>query len=195
MRFPSSSECEEHEVSCSTIETRWCYKCGKYEEWDSKDELAFMHDERWHHIDLGRPGYGSSLDGCEVNFMICDDCLYAFVDSFVIEGQEKIHNSGSNADLPTDIWIKEAKGELTDEEYEECGMYSPRQIKVYQERFPQCKHVSIVEQGNNRFSRCPYGAFGDSDGNADELNACSECFNCQAFKIRDGDIQKTNYDL
>ncbi|MNH75637.1 hypothetical protein D3C73_278870 [compost metagenome] len=190
MRFPSSEECEEHEVLYSTLETRWYYKCGKNEEWDSNDDWAFAHNKGWHHIDLCRLGYGSSLDGCEVNFMICDDCLLDIVKSFTVEGQEKVINSGSNAYLPTDIWIRKAKGELTDEEYEEYGMYSPRQLKAYEQRFPVCKNTYIrVYKDGSRGSTCNFHTctWGDENGNVG-LNPSTECYGCKDFtKRKDGD--------
>lgn len=45
-------------------------------------------------IRMGRAGYGSKLDGSEVNFDICDDCLVDFVRTF--KYKERIYKSGSN---------------------------------------------------------------------------------------------------
>lgn len=189
--FSSYDECEKHELDCGKTIKKWCYKCGKTHEWNTKDDWAFTYNEEWHYIGLGRQGYGSSLDGSDVNFEICDDCLYEYIGSFTVEGREKIHNSGSNAYLPTEIWIREAKGELTDEEYEEYGMYSPRQKKAYQERFPVCERVKIYEYDDGSCgSRCDRGAFGNSDGSAEGHQTQSECFSCQKFKKRVGEIAR-----
>ncbi|KAF6620521.1 hypothetical protein HFE03_07670 [Paenibacillus sp. EKM102P] len=187
--FTDEGNCANHEANCCPEETRWCYKCGKTETWNEKDDWAFSYQEQWHTINLGRVGYGSSLDACDVEFTICDDCLYGFIDTFTIEGQEKIHNSGSNGDLPTDIWIREARGELSDEEYEDYGMYSPRQIKAYKERFPICEKVIIYEyEDGSRGSHCCNFTFGDREGKADR-NGHSKCFDCVSFKERTGEIE------
>ncbi|MGG1650528.1 hypothetical protein ABHN03_25305 [Paenibacillus sp. NRS-1775] len=186
--FDNKEICSSHELTCNPVETRWCYKCGKTETWNIRDEWASTRNEEWHEIDLGMPGYGSLLDGSEVKFSVCDDCLYNFVDTFTTEGQEKIHNSGSNMRLPTNIWIREAKGELTDEEYEEYSMHSPRQIKAYQERFPVCDKVVIYEhRDKSKGSYCLKFAFGDSEGQADECNFSGECFGCELFEKRHED--------
>ena len=77
-----------------------CDKCAKEIEYSTRDEyddnFDFKANECWE-IRLGRAGYGSSFDGSEVNFDLCDSCLYEFVNSFYKEGKERVHNSGSNA--------------------------------------------------------------------------------------------------
>lgn len=77
-----------------------CDKCAKEIEYTTKDECSddfdFAANECWE-IRLGRAGYGSRLDGSEVNFDLCDDCLVDFVNTFYKEGKERVHNSGSNA--------------------------------------------------------------------------------------------------
>jgi hypothetical protein len=184
--FNNENDCQEHEVNCSLTESRWCYKCDKTEEWSVNDDWAFSNNEGWHYINLGQMGYGSGLDGSNVDFVVCDHCLRGFINTFSLEGQEKIINSGSNTYLPTDIWLRKARGELTDEEYEEYGMYSPRQRKAYQERFPVCANVHIVAyEDGSRGSRCHQRAHGDGDGTASEYNISAECFECRVFKKRE----------
>lgn len=74
-----------------------CDKCGKETEYTTKDEYSvdfdFAANECWE-IRLGRAGYGSGLDGCDVNFDLCDDCLIEFVNTF--KHKNVVWNSGSN---------------------------------------------------------------------------------------------------
>jgi hypothetical protein len=192
--FEDKLECLVHEKTCSIVEKRWCFKCGKEESWNIDDDWAFTNSEGWHNISLGQVGYGSMLDGSYVNFVICDDCLYEFIKTFNIEGQEKIFNSGSNYRFDSDIWIKAKLGDLTDEEYEEYGMYSPRQINTYKERFPKCNKVNIVKyKDGSSGSRCEFGAFGDDDGGF-STNISENCFECDFFAEReDGEEIKIEY--
>lgn len=92
--FNDKLECSAHEMRCHGIITTYvCDKCGKIESHDIKEKPLWIN-ERWHEIELGRMGYGSALDGCIVNFCLCDDCLVDFIDSFT--NKNKIHNSGSS---------------------------------------------------------------------------------------------------
>lgn len=192
--FDSQKECEDHETSCSTKETRWCYKCEKTQEWDANDTWAFAYHQSWHFINLGTAGYGSGLDGCEIKFMICDDCLMNIIDSFTLEGQEKIHNSGANAYLPPDIWIKLQKGELTDEEYEQYGMYSPTTIRLYEERFSTCNHpINKIYANGSKGCGCVFGTFGDY-GQKPGTNISEKCAKCQHYVERYEPIKEMTSD-
>lgn len=72
-----------------------CDKCGKILQWDDDDFIkAEQIINQCHNVNLGRMGYGSLLDGSVVNFNICDDCLYEFIQSFV--NRDKIIYSGAN---------------------------------------------------------------------------------------------------
>jgi ribosome-associated toxin RatA of RatAB toxin-antitoxin module len=74
---------------------------------------------------------------------------------------------------------------MPDEEMEEKGMYSPRQIKAYKERFPTCDKVSIIEyKDGSRVSRCIYWAFGDEHGQCG-LNTSNKCFDCASYSKRE----------
>lgn len=188
--FQFEYDCKRHEEHCGVKHKFTCDKCGKSIEY-SPDIYSdsYFEMEGCHTINLGRPGYGSGLDGCDVCFDLCDDCLIELINSFTIEGQEKVYNSGSNTFLSSEDWIRVHKGEMPDEEMEEKHMYSPRQIKAYQERFPVCDKVNIVEYSDgSKGSRCPFGAFGESDGNYGR-NISSECFQCEQFKERNGEIK------
>jgi hypothetical protein len=79
-----------------------CDKCGFEREYTPN---SFDEEGCWN-ISLGRAGYGSTLDGCEVDFDLCDKCLRELVDSFTIEGQERVLNSGSNQYGSSEDWIK-----------------------------------------------------------------------------------------
>lgn len=184
--FTSLTDYEKHESLCDPKESFTCDKCGKKKEWSKNSDNKYSHLQQCHYIELGRLGYGSGLDGCDVNFRICDECLIEFIDSFTLEGQEKVLNSGSNWRMPSGDWIREAKGEFTDEDYESYGMYSPRQIKAYQERYPVCNKVVIYETTTNGdvASECICGAFGDGKGDAFNDYACTECFGCIFFEER-----------
>lgn len=62
-----------------------CDKCGKEVEYEVlsnnyEDEIA--RECCWT-IDLGVAGYGSVLDGCNVEFDLCDECLSSFIATFI----------------------------------------------------------------------------------------------------------------
>lgn len=185
--FSSESDCATHEENCRPhIESFTCDKCGETEEWEKNDDWAEINHEGCHYINLGQMGYGSGLDGSIVKFQICDKCLIEFVKSFTLEGQEKILNSGSSHYMPSEDWIREAKGEFSDEDYEDHGMYSPRQIKAYEVRFPVCNKVFInVYKDGSSGSRCAYGAFGHKDGTAEGHQPSQNCYECESFKLRE----------
>lgn len=182
-KFDNEEDCLEHEEACGKSIINKCDKCGKEE--DVGDDEYGWKSEGWYNINLGRPGYGSGLDGCDVEFLLCDDCLIEFINSFTVEGQEKVINSGSNTYLSSEDWIRVHKGEMPDEEMEEKGMYSPRQIKAYEERFPTCDKVYISEyHDGSRGSICRMNAFGDENGNCG-LNVSEECFECSHYNKRE----------
>jgi hypothetical protein len=97
--FNNSNDCSVHEDNCGVIKTFKCDKCGeeiKYTVNDNENTgLYFAQNECWN-INLGRAGYGSKFDGSNINFNLCDDCLYELVESFKNEGKERVHYSGVN---------------------------------------------------------------------------------------------------
>lgn len=93
--FYTENECLEHEEICKLEVSYTCDKCGKSESWKINDD-AWIKSENWYNINLGRAGYVSSLDGCEIDFTICDDCLTEYIKSLTLEGREKVFNSGGN---------------------------------------------------------------------------------------------------
>lgn len=64
-----------------------CIKCGKIieynEDWERENDgnSMMIHNQCWD-IDLGRAGYGSRLDNCEIKFVLCDECLAHTINSF-----------------------------------------------------------------------------------------------------------------
>lgn len=110
MEFYDAEDCLKHEEEAHNInKSMRCAKCGK--EKVIQDDPYGWEQEYWHTVNLGRQGYGSRLDGCDVQFTVCDDCLYNYVKSFTLEGQEKIFNSGSNRIESTEEWIARHKKE------------------------------------------------------------------------------------
>ena len=178
--FHSESQCQSHEQSCGVTEKFQCSKCGKAIEYFKDERCDFRANECWS-INLGRAGYGSGLDGCDVSFDLCDDCLIELVHSFTIEGREAVENSGCNRSCSTDQWIRMESGEMSDEETEELGYYSKRQIKAYNEQFPVCDKVIIKEYSDgSKGSSCFKDSFGDELGNTG-LNIGDSCFQCSDF--------------
>ena len=178
-----------------------CSKCGKELEvdddcLDADIKYAQVWDaEQFHKFHVGYCGYGSSFDGCNGDFTLCDDCLQELVGSFTIEGKEKVWNTGDNHDCDTETWIKYEKGELTDEEVEnETPYLSKRQISAYKNQYPLCDKVKnyIYDDGSSN-SHCHKCAFGELNGELDNCgNISSDCFNCKDFKKRnEGDSYET----
>jgi len=92
--FCGEDECTNYEKACAKEYTFTCFKCGKIIKWNSDDIDSSIIENQCHIIDLGRGGYGSKLDGCDISFGLCDVCLSTFVESFKL--RENIYNSGSN---------------------------------------------------------------------------------------------------
>lgn len=92
-------------------------------------------------------------------------------------------------------WIDDKLGILPDEVYEEeYNMYSPRQIKAYEERFPTCEHpVNKVYNDGSKGCWCPFGTNGNY-GQEVGLNVSDECFNCRHYKLRETPIKEMEYE-
>lgn len=129
-----------------------------------------------------------------------EDKIIEFVDTFPIEGQELFWNrcaSGACADcMDSQDWIDDKLGILPDKVYEEeYGMYSPRQIKAYHERFPTCEHpVNAFFNDKSKASYCPFGASGKYNQETD-VNISSECFGCEKYKLRESQIKEMDYEI
>ncbi len=92
--FDEFMDCVNHEKNCGNVSTFKCYKCGKEISWNNNDVGAIAIENRCHYINLGRMGYGSELDGCDIEFQLCDDCLVEFINTLKLK--DNIYNSGSN---------------------------------------------------------------------------------------------------
>jgi hypothetical protein len=106
------SEWYDYQKRHGEIKTFCCSKCRKETKYvDDFETDAWLHVAKsscWH-IYLGRAGYGSGLDGSDVNFGLCDDCLIEFINTFPEESQNEIRHSGSNQDWSTyeDYYLNE----------------------------------------------------------------------------------------
>ena len=68
-------------------------------------------------------------------------------------------------------------------------MYSPSEIKAYEDRFPNCKHVEIkVYNDGSSNSECLFSAFGDENGSYGS-NVSDKCFLCSCYEERTGEIK------
>lgn len=121
-----------------------------------------------------------------------------FVNTFPIEGQELFWNRcayGACADnMDSQDWIDMQLGILPDEKYKEYGMYSPSEIKAYEERFPTCEHpVNVVYSDDSKGCWCPFGASGEY-GQQISPNISDECYGCEHYKKRETPIKEMDRD-
>lgn len=99
--FDNEQYCLQHERNCNPVVIHTCAKCGKQESWGINEDIYRYEQESWHPINLGKMGYGSGLDGCDVDFELCDNCLCEIIDTF--KHKENIYNSGSNFYIDYDV--------------------------------------------------------------------------------------------
>lgn len=122
-----------------------------------------------------------------------EDNLHDLIHSFPLENQEKIYNNGTfgSYSIPTQDWIDINNGiELSDEKYKEYGMYSPKEIRAYKERFPTCSQpINVVYEDGSKGCRCVYGAFG-SYGQELGLNVHQGCCKCKYYSLRENPLQE-----
>ncbi len=196
---------EEKEMN----QKRLCYKCDTLK--DSEDEINYYGIWR-------SRGYGSIFDNDSFTIQICNKCtrpeykiwfdenpvveegyvefyeheenIWNLIKSFVVENQEYVLNDH----MDRSDWIAMENGTLPDEAYEEYGMYSPRQIRAYEERFPTCEHpVNAAFNDNSVGCYCPFGASGNKDQEVDG-NISSECFGCTKYKFRESPRKEMSYE-
>lgn len=154
-----------------------CDDCAKeeYQEWT--DERGEWDDK--------------NFDGEEYQY---EDNISNLIRSFPLEGKELFYNrfadgACASCGMKPQDWIDYELGELSHRKCKQYGRYSPQEITAYKERFPNCECVAINKyKDGSQGSSCPYGAFGDKDGNID-LNIWDSCYMCTHFKPREGDIK------
>ena len=93
--FVNRYECMVHEESCGVKKKFTCGKCGKTTEYSSDPTgNEWMLDNQCHLLKTGvSVGYGSKLDGCNIEIPLCDDCLFKMVESLTTEAKLKIYES------------------------------------------------------------------------------------------------------
>lgn len=83
-------------------ETKKC-KCsmclGEYEYKERGMERNFLGNKKVWEINLGRGGYDSIFDNRDINFELCDKCLYGLIISFPEETREKAAMHMSTYDM------------------------------------------------------------------------------------------------
>ena len=123
-----------------------------------------------------------------------DDEMSDYLHNLPLESRELVYNRnayGACADISMDSqdYIDFELDELPHKKCKKYGYYSPQEKAAYKERFPNCACVSIKKyKDGSQGSRCPYGAFGDENGNVG-LNIADECYMCTSYKPREGDIK------
>lgn len=123
-----------------------------------------------------------------------DDEMSSYLYNLPLESRELVFNRnayGAWADYnmrPQD-YIDYKLDELPHNKCKQYGMYSPQERAAYKERFPNCECVKIKKYSDgSQGSKCPYGAFGDKDGNVGS-NIANKCYMCTHYKPRQGDIE------
>jgi hypothetical protein len=186
---------------------RLCYACDTLQK--SKNDIRTYS--------ISYRGYGSIFDNCRFSIQLCSECdkpeynewfnerpkkgeyweeyeheekIRDLINSFIIENQEYVWNGMDGWGMERQDWIDMKKGILPDEKYEEYGMYSPRQINAYKERFPTCEHpVNIVYEDGSKGCWCPFGAHGYYDQEVSP-NISDECYGCNHYKVREAPIKE-----
>lgn len=115
--FNTEKGCIRHEKECDPIEYHTCTKCGESKSWTKRNDGQGHYIEGWHKIYLGRQGYGSNLDGSDVNFELCDQCLCEYIETFI--HKEDIYNSGSNSYYDPDDCFDDYQEDNNNESKEE----------------------------------------------------------------------------
>ncbi|MEL3959457.1 hypothetical protein NST17_20105 [Caldifermentibacillus hisashii] len=123
-----------------------------------------------------------------------EENILSFIEALPLQGQELFYNrlacEAGAYKMNSQDWIDEKLGILSDEAYENYGMYSPRQIKAYKKRFPTCEHpVNVVYSDQSKGCWCPFGAYGEY-GQEVGSNISEECFGCSHYKKRESPIKE-----
>ena len=115
-----------------------------------------------------------------------EDNIYELIKSLPLESQELFENRFDNRgwQMVSQDWIDYKLDELPHEKCKEYGLYSPKDIEAYNNKFTTCEHVAnVVWNDNSKGSWCPFGASGDYGQKIDECgNLSDECTDCRFYK-------------
>ena len=203
---------ETSEGNCKHLnKERLCYHCNMIQ--NSKSDIKTLTiDNRGYGSDFDcETSYIQLCENCfkeeyiywfsEIPVLIDEYCeiyknedkINALVKSFPINNQEYFYNSdmyGEFCSQPIDRqdWIDMKNGVMEDEMYKFYKMYSPSEIKAYQDRFTTCQHPwNGVYSDGSIGCYCTNGASGRENQVASP-NISTECFNCPAYIIRETPI-------
>ena len=122
-----------------------------------------------------------------------DDEMDEYLHNLPLESRELVYNRNaygacSNSMKPQD-YIDYELNELSHKKCKQYGFCSLEERNAYKERFPNCACVVVEKyKDGSQSSSCPYGAFGDENGNV-VLNISDECYMCDCYEPREGDIK------
>lgn len=89
-------------------------------------------------------------------------------------------------------WIDYELGELPHDKCKEYCLYSPQEIKAYNDRFPTCANVFLKTYSDGSGGcRCSLGAHGNKDGSCG-VNISSECYQCAWYTPRVDKMNEVN---
>lgn len=120
-----------------------------------------------------------------------EDYIHSFIKTLPVQGRELFENSCTKG-WTTDIidaqdWIDIELNIADDNTYKKWNFYSPSEVKAYKDRFPTCAKVYRKEYSDGSSGcRCPFGAFGNSDGSCG-INISDRCYYCKSYKKKENE--------
>ncbi len=123
-----------------------------------------------------------------------EDDIQNFIKSLPLESQELFYNRFSSGyfaygQMNPQDWIDYELDELPHEKCKEYCMYSPQEIKAYEERFPNCKQVYLKKYSDgSACTECCNGARGGEDRCTDD-DVSDKCYMCNEYEPTDGDMK------
>lgn len=114
-----------------------------------------------------------------------EEKIHKLIESLPLEAQELFHNTFASGwtsyNMDAQDWIDYKLEELPHEKCKENNLYSPQEIKAYEDRFPTCNNVFLkIWSDGSSCCRCSLGAIGDKDGSCG-LNISTECYQCARY--------------
>ena len=89
-------------------------------------------------------------------------------------------------------WIDYRLDELSYDKCQEYNVYSPQEIKAYEERFPKCEYpINVVYDDKSKGCHCPlkpctFGVYGQITS----MNYSTGCYKCEYYKERKTTIRE-----